>query len=77
MGDLHPLPDVTEAEMLVFLAITIQMGHCSIRDKLTYYWAMAKQFHTSFYSSTMKRDRYFHILRFLHFTDNGSEPDMT
>jgi hypothetical protein len=29
-----PLPDVTEAEMLVFLAITIQMGHC-IRDKLT------------------------------------------
>jgi len=29
-----PQPDVTEAEMLVFLAVTIQMGHC-IRDKLT------------------------------------------
>jgi len=27
-----PLPDMTEAEMLVFLAITIQMGHC-IPDK--------------------------------------------
>jgi hypothetical protein len=23
-----PLPDVTEAEMLMFLALTIQMGHC-------------------------------------------------
>jgi len=31
-----PLPNMTEAEMLVFFAITIQMGH-SIRDKLTYY----------------------------------------
>jgi len=29
-----PQPDVTEAEMLVFLAVTIQMGHC-IWDKLT------------------------------------------
>jgi len=32
-----PLPDVTEAEMLVVLAITIKMGHC-IWDKLTDYW---------------------------------------
>jgi hypothetical protein len=31
-----PLPDVTEAEMLVFLVITIQMGHC-ICDKLIDY----------------------------------------
>ena len=31
-----PQHDVTEAEMLVFLAVTIQMGHC-IRDKLTDY----------------------------------------
>jgi len=29
-----PLPDMTEAETLVFLAITIQMEHC-IWDKLT------------------------------------------
>ena len=25
----------------------------------------------------MKRDRYFHILRFLHFTDHKNEIDMT
>jgi len=35
-----PQPDVTEAKMLVFLAITIQMGHC-IWDKLTDYWSRA------------------------------------
>jgi len=29
-----PEPDVTEAEIFVFLALTIQMGH-SVRDKLT------------------------------------------
>jgi len=29
-----PLPETTDAEMFVFLAITIQMGNCK-RDKLT------------------------------------------
>ena len=33
-----PLPDVTEAKILVFLVITIRMIHC-IWDKLTDYWA--------------------------------------
>ena len=44
-----PLPDVTEAETLVFLAITVQMGHC-IQDKLTDNWSTTYQFHTSSYS---------------------------
>ena len=47
-----------------------------IRDKLTEYWATTNQSHTHFYSSAMQRDRYCHILRFLHFTDNNNEPDM-
>ena len=71
-----PLPDVAEDEILLFLAITVQMGHC-IWDRLTDYWAATNQFHTSFYGSAMKRDSYFHILHFLHFTDNKNEPDMT
>jgi len=37
-----PEPDVTEAEMFAFLALTIQMGH-GIRDKLTDYWATVDQ----------------------------------
>jgi len=61
--------------MLVFLAVTIQMGHC-IRDKLTDNWSRPYNFHTPFYGNAMKRDRFFHILRFLHFTDNRNEPDM-
>ena len=67
---------LTEAKMLVFLAITIHMGH-SIRDKLTDYWSRAYNFQTPFYGNCMKWDRFFHILHFLHFTDNKNEPDMT
>jgi hypothetical protein len=71
-----PASDVTVAEMFVFLARTLQMVH-RMRDKLTVYWATPNQFHTRFYSSAMKRDRYLHILSFLHFTDNNNEPDLT
>jgi hypothetical protein len=61
--------------MLVFLTLTIQMGHC-IRDKLTDYWSRAEHFHTTFYTNAMKQERFLHILRLLHFTDNNNEPDM-
>jgi hypothetical protein len=30
-----------------------------------------------FYGNTMKRNRFFHILRFLHFSYNRSKPDET
>jgi len=71
-----PQPDVTEAEMLLFPSVTKQMRHC-IRDKQTDYRSNCYNFHTSFQSNAMKRDRFFHILRFLHFTDKRIEPDMT
>ena len=58
-----------EAEMFVFVVLTIQMGH-GIRDKLRDYWATVDQLYTLFYGTMMKRDRYLHILRYLHFTDN-------
>ena len=51
---LSPDPDVTEAEMFVFLALTIQMGH-GIRDKLTDYWSTLDQVYTSFYGTMMNR----------------------
>jgi len=69
-----PEPDVTEAKMFVFLALTIQMGH-GVRDKLTDYWATVDQLYTPFYGTIMKWDRYLHFLRYLHFTDNRNEPD--
>jgi hypothetical protein len=48
-----PQPDVTEAKMFVFLAITIQMGHC-LQDQLTDCWEKMDQFLTPFYSSMMR-----------------------
>ena len=51
------------------------MGHC-VRDELTEYWSRADNFHTTFYGNAMPQDRYLHILRFLHFTDNERVPDI-
>ena len=62
--------------MFVFLALTIQMGH-GVRDKLTDFWSTLDQLYTPFYSTMMNQDRYLHILRYLHFTDNRNEPDRT
>jgi len=71
-----PEPDVTEAKMFVFLALTIEMGH-DIRDKLTDYWATVDQLYAHFYGTMMKWDCYLHILCYLHFTDNRNERDRT
>jgi len=60
----------------LFLALTVQMGH-GVRDKLTDCWSTLDQLYTPFYGTMMNRDRYLHILRYLHFTDNRNEPDRT
>ena len=71
-----PLPEGTDAEMSVFLAIKIQMGYCK-RDNLTDYWATTNKFNTCFYIIAMKRNRCLHIFRFLQLADFNIEPDMT
>jgi hypothetical protein len=66
-------PDITIGEISTFFAIIIQMGHdqCgSLKD----YWSREEQYCTPFYSNVMARDRFFHILRFLHFEDNDNPP---
>jgi len=60
----------------LFLTLSIQMGH-GVRDKLTDYWSTFDQLYTPFFGTMMKWDRYLHILRYLHFTDNKNEPDRT
>jgi hypothetical protein len=64
-----PQRDVTEAEMFAFLAMTLQMGH-TVQHRLDDYWTKMEQLSTPFYRQRMSCTRYFHILRFLHFTDN-------
>jgi hypothetical protein len=71
-----PLHDVTIWEMYLFLSIIVQMGHDQ-RDRLNDYSSTLEQFFMAFYGNTMKRDRFFHILRFLHFSDNRNYPDKT
>jgi len=39
------------------------------------YWLTAEQFHTPLYSNTLKHDWLFHILKFLHLSDNMKQPD--
>ena len=43
---------------------------------MTDYWSRADNFHKAFYGNATPRDRYLHVLRFLHFTDNKKVPDM-
>ena len=50
-----PEPDVTEAEMFLFLALTIQMGY-GVRDNLRGYWSTVDQIYIHFYSTVMKWD---------------------
>jgi hypothetical protein len=65
-----PQPDVTEAEMFVFVALTIQMGH-GVRDKLTDYWSTVDQLYTTFYGTMMRRDQYRHVCRYLILLTTG------
>jgi hypothetical protein len=50
------------------------MGH-TLQDILHDYWSTLRQLSTLFFSETMTRDRFLHILRFLHFADNSERPD--
>jgi hypothetical protein len=60
--------------MYTFFAILIQMGHDQ-RDTLKDYWSRDEQYYTAFYNNTMVRDRFLHILRFLHFENNETPPN--
>jgi hypothetical protein len=66
-------PDITIAEMYTFFGLIIQMGHDQ-RHSLKDYWSREEQYYTPFYSNIMACDRFFHILRFLHF-ENNDNPD--
>jgi hypothetical protein len=67
-------PDITIEELYTFLAIILQMGHDQ-RDSMKDYWSRDEQYHTPFFHNTLVRDRFFHILRFLHFENNEEAPD--
>ena len=66
------MPDITLPDM-TFTALALQMEHI-VKDTLHDYCSRLKQIHTPFYVEAMTRDRFLHILRFLHFADNSRRP---
>jgi len=65
-----PEREVTEAEMFVFLVLTLQMGQ-TVQGRMEDYWMKMEQLRTAFYGQTMAHARYYHILCFLYVTDNN------
>jgi len=65
-----PEHEVTEVEMFVFLALTLQMGH-TVQGRLEDYWTKMEQLRPPFYGQMMAHARYYDILRFLHFMDDN------
>jgi hypothetical protein len=55
--------------MFAFLAPTLQMGHI-VQGSLEDFWMKMEQVCCPFYGQMMVRAGYYHILHFLHFTDN-------
>ena len=66
--------DITIEEMYKCFGLIIQMGHDQ-RHSLKDCWSREEQYSTPFYSNVMARDRFFHILRFLHFENNDDPPN--
>jgi hypothetical protein len=60
--------------VLVF-AIIVQIRHYQ-RDTIKDYWSTLDQYFMAFYSNT-ETDRWYHVLRFVRFSDNKNEHDKT
>jgi len=48
-----------------------------LKDTLHDYWSRLRQTRTPFFGETMTRDKFLHILRFLHFANNSQRPDQS
>jgi len=46
-----------------------------LKDTLQDYWSRLRELYSPFNGEPMTRDRFLHILRFLHFADNSQRPD--
>ena len=70
------LPGVTVQEMLWFFEIIVQLGHDQ-KDMMEDNWLTVDQYFTGFYCNILKQDGLYHMLRFIHFSDNINELDKT
>jgi len=75
-GPRRRLPEITLPDTMTFIALALQMGHI-LKDTLHDYWSRLRQLQTPFNGETMTRNRFLHMLPFLHFADNSQKPDQT
>ena len=59
-------------EFKAWIALTLNMGIMN-KTSLRLYWSTETVFKTPFFPAVMSRDRYFQIMRYLHFVDNREE----
>jgi hypothetical protein len=70
-----PLPDMTVEKKCLFLAIIVQLVNDQRDTKGC--WSTLEKYLVAFYRNTMKQARFYHIHKFLHFSDKKNEPDKT
>ena len=70
-GHLHNL---TVPELKAWLGLTLAMGLVK-KPNLKSYWCNKSVIKTPLFPNTMLRDRYLHILQFMHFVDNNNATD--
>jgi len=61
-------------DLMTFITLALQMGD-ELKDTLYDYWSRLRQLQNLFYSETMTRNRFLHLLHFLNFADNSQRPD--
>ena len=63
--------DVTADDIMCFLALFILMGNIR-KPKMQSYWSTDAMIAIPFFGTVMARNRFFAILKFLHFVDNSA-----
>jgi hypothetical protein len=71
-----PWFDVSVKEMYLILTIIVPMRHDQ-KGTLRDYWLTQEQCYMARYGYIVKCDRFFHIPRFLHYSENRKGPDKT
>ena len=66
--------EVTISEMWKFLSLLFLTGIIK-KSTLSSYWSTDPLLATPFFSSVMSRDRFYSILRYFHFNNNGTRPE--
>ena len=68
----QPISLVLVREMMAFVALLLSMG-INKRPRYSMHWSTSEVLRSSLYSSTMARNRFTAILRFLHLANNQAE----